>query len=91
MRQVYINVKHLHEWWSEGKDNIEQMKHKNENGKRFAIKRWFIKEVCATISFSAMLSLMEWILFIANSTFALSHLLGEKEFWFWTFGKAIPS
>lgn len=28
-RHVYITVKHLQEWWSEGKDNIKQMKHKN--------------------------------------------------------------
>ena len=41
-----------------------------------------MKEVCATISFSARLSLVEWISFVANSIFALSHLPGVKEFWF---------
>lgn len=43
MRHVCMNVKHSQEWWSEGKGSIKWMKHRDENGKRNAIRRWFLR------------------------------------------------
>lgn len=85
LRHVYITVKHLQERWSEGKDNIKQMKHKSEERQS---KDGLEGRVHAAIHFSAVFSIVRWILLFANSTFACCHLLGEKEFWFWIFDEA---